>query len=127
MTRNGTDSGEWHTWRDPAAGHQQRDPAAGHQPRDPAAGHQQRDPAAGHQQLVNERFHDRALRWGEVYQCEDLFSVILQHRQARALSWIDALGLPAGSPVLEIGPGAGFMTVELARRGYSVQAADTTP
>jgi ubiquinone/menaquinone biosynthesis C-methylase UbiE len=82
---------------------------------------------AGHQQPVNERFHDRARRWEEVYQREDLFSVIHRHRQARALSWIDALGLPAGSPVLEIGPGAGFMTVELARRGFTVQAADSTP
>jgi ubiquinone/menaquinone biosynthesis C-methylase UbiE len=80
-----------------------------------------------HQRLVNERFHDRAQRWEEVYQREDLFSVIHQHRQARALSWIDGLGLPTGSQVLEIGPGAGFMTVELARRGFVVQAADSTP
>ena len=86
-----------------------------------------RPAGADHQQLVNERFHDRARRWEEVYQRGDLFSVIHQHRQARALSWIDALGLPAGSPVLEIGPGAGFMTVELARRGFTVQAADSTP
>ena len=70
------------------------------------------------QRLVNERFHDRARRWEEVYQREDLFSVIHQHRQARSLNWIDGLRLPAGSPVLEVGPGAGFMTVELARRGF---------
>jgi ubiquinone/menaquinone biosynthesis C-methylase UbiE len=76
---------------------------------------------------VNERFHDRVWRWEEVYHREDLFSVIHQHRLERALSWIDALRLPAGSPVLEIGPGAGFMTVELARRGFTVQAADSTP
>jgi ubiquinone/menaquinone biosynthesis C-methylase UbiE len=68
-----------------------------------------------------------AQRREEVFQREDLFSVIHQHRQARALGWIDALGLPAGSRVLEIGPGAGFMTVELARRGYTVQAAERTP
>jgi ubiquinone/menaquinone biosynthesis C-methylase UbiE len=79
------------------------------------------------QRLVNERFHDRARRWEEVYQREDLFSVIHQHRQARSLNWIDGLRLPAGSPVLEVGPGAGFMTVELARRGFVVQAADSTP
>lgn len=29
--------------------------------------------------------------------------------------------------MLEIGPGAGFMTMELARRGFTVQAADSTP
>jgi hypothetical protein len=58
-----------------------------------------------HRRLVNERFHDRALRREEVYQRQDLFSVIHQQRQARALSWIDGLGLPAGTRVLEIGPG----------------------
>jgi hypothetical protein len=31
-----------------------------------------RAPGAGHQQLGNERFHDRARRWEEVYQREDL-------------------------------------------------------
>jgi ubiquinone/menaquinone biosynthesis C-methylase UbiE len=83
--------------------------------------------AADHQRLVSQRFHDRAQRREEVDQCEDLFSVIHQHRQARALGWIDGLGLPAGSQVLEVGSGAGFMTVELARRGFIVQAADGTP
>ena len=39
-----------------------------------------------HQRLVNERFDDRAQRWEQVYQREDLFSVIHQHRQARALN-----------------------------------------
>jgi ubiquinone/menaquinone biosynthesis C-methylase UbiE len=84
-------------------------------------------PDADHQRLVNERFHDRAQRWEQVYQREDLFSVIHQHRHARALNWIDGLALPSGSRVLEVGPGAGFMTVELARRGFIVKAADSTP
>jgi ubiquinone/menaquinone biosynthesis C-methylase UbiE len=90
-------------------------------------GEGQFSPDADHQRRVNERFHDRARRWEEVYQREDLFSVIHQHRQARALDWIDGLALPAGSQVLEVGPGAGFMTVELARRGFVVKAADSTP
>src|SRR5260370_28146113 len=82
---------------------------------------------ADHQRLVNERFRDRAQRGEEVYQREDLFSLIHQHRQARALDWIDGLRLPAGSQVLEVGPGGGFMRVELAGRGFNVQAADSTP
>jgi SAM-dependent methyltransferase len=90
-------------------------------------GEGQFSPDADHQRLVNERFHDRAQCWEQVYQREDLFSVIHQHRQARALDWIDGLALPAGSQVLEVGPGAGFMTVELARRGFVVKAADSTP
>jgi ubiquinone/menaquinone biosynthesis C-methylase UbiE len=90
-------------------------------------GEGQFSPDADHQRLVNERFRDRAQRWEQVYQREDLFSVIHQHRQARALDWIDGLALPTGSQVLEVGPGAGFMTVELARRGFLVKAADSTP
>lgn len=43
------------------------------------------------------------------------------------LDWVDGLGLPAGSRALEIGPGAGVMTVALAQRGFAVHAADTTP
>jgi SAM-dependent methyltransferase len=43
------------------------------------------------------------------------------------LDWIDGLGLPAGSRALEIGPGAGAMTVALAQRGFAVHGADTTP
>jgi SAM-dependent methyltransferase len=84
-------------------------------------------PYADHQLRVNDRFHERAHRSEQVYQRGDLFSVIHQHRQARALDWIDGLALPAGSQVLEVGPGAGFMTVELARRGFVVKAADSTP
>lgn len=82
---------------------------------------------AGHQRLISQRFHDRTRRWEEVYQRDDLFSVIHQDRQARALDWIDGLGLPPRSPVLEVGPGAGFMTVALAQREFAVHAADTTP
>src|SRR5260221_13186229 len=53
---------------------------------------------ADHQRLVNERFRDRAQRWEEVYQREDLFSLIHQHRQPRPPDWIAGLRLPHGSP-----------------------------
>ena len=84
--------------------------------------------AAAHQQrLVNERFQSHARDWDELYHRNDLFSVIIRQRHERALGWIDQLGLPAGSPVLEIGPGAGLMTAALARRGFRVTAADSAP
>jgi ubiquinone/menaquinone biosynthesis C-methylase UbiE len=81
--------------------------------------------AADQQRLVNERFRLRARNWEELYEREDLFSVIHRLRHARALEWIDGLELPAGSAVLEVGPGAGLMTVALAQRGFQVTAADT--
>jgi ubiquinone/menaquinone biosynthesis C-methylase UbiE len=79
------------------------------------------------QQLVNERFDSHAQDWDELYQKENLFSVIIRHRHDRALGWIDDLELPAGSRVLEIGPGAGLMTAALARRGFRVAGADSAP
>ena len=85
------------------------------------------DAGAGQQRPASERVRERARRWEEIYPHEGLVGVIQQDRQARALHWVDGLGLPPGSRVLEIGPGAGFMTVALAKREFMVHAADTTP
>jgi SAM-dependent methyltransferase len=41
------------------------------------------------------------------------------------LEWIGDLALAPGSRVLEIGCGAGFMAIELARRGFRVHAVDS--
>jgi ubiquinone/menaquinone biosynthesis C-methylase UbiE len=76
---------------------------------------------------AGERVRQRDTRWEEAYPRDGLFSVIHQDRQARALHWIDGLGLSPGSRVLEVGPGAGLLTVALARREFIVHAADTTP
>jgi hypothetical protein len=57
--------------------------------------------AATQRQLVNERFDSHAQDWDELYQKDDLLSVIIRHRHVRALGWIDDLELPAGSRVLE--------------------------
>jgi ubiquinone/menaquinone biosynthesis C-methylase UbiE len=73
------------------------------------------------------RSPERARRWEDVFQRDGLSGVIQESRRARVLDWIDGLGLPAGSRALEIGPGAGVMTVALAQRGFAVHAADTTP
>ncbi|HTW03166.1 MAG TPA: methyltransferase domain-containing protein [Streptosporangiaceae bacterium] len=77
--------------------------------------------------LQRGRLHERARRWEDAFGRDDLFGVIQESRRARVLNWIDGLGLPAGSHALEIGPGAGVMTVALAERGFTVHAADTTP
>jgi Methyltransferase domain len=42
------------------------------------------------------------------------------------LSWIDALSLPPGARVLEVGCGPGHTAVELARRGFTVECTDSS-
>src|SRR5258708_4433733 len=84
------------------------------------------DPEAGNEEgVVNEGLGADAEEWDELYQKDDLFSVIIRRRHDLALGWIDDLELPAGSRVLEIGPGAGLMTAALARRGFRVTGADS--
>lgn len=83
--------------------------------------------ASDQQGLVTERFHTRARNWNDLYERDDLFSVIHQDRQARALGWVDLVGLPMGARALEVGPGAGLMTVALAQRGLRVAAVETAP
>jgi ubiquinone/menaquinone biosynthesis C-methylase UbiE len=86
------------------------------------------DPGAGSQQpLVTERFHTRARIWEDLYERDDLISVIVRNRHNRALAWIDGLRLQPGSRALEIGPGAGMMTTALAQRRFLVTGVDTAP
>jgi ubiquinone/menaquinone biosynthesis C-methylase UbiE len=79
------------------------------------------------QRQVTQRFAVHARAWQDFYQASDLSSRIYQRRHARTLGLIDQLDLPAGSAALEVGPGAGYTTVALARRGLKVTAIDATP
>lgn len=65
--------------------------------------------------------------WGDVYGHVDAFGATIQRRHARALAWIAGLRLPASSSVLEVGCGAGFLSVALAHRGLAVTAVDAAP
>ena len=76
------------------------------------------------QQLVDKLFDSQANYWKDTYNQKDIFGLIYQRRLATALEYIDSLSLPIGSKVLEIGSGAGLLTVALARRGFLVEAID---
>lgn len=76
---------------------------------------------------VRAHFRDTAGYWHDLYQRKDPVGVVFQDRQRAALAMVDDLGLPQGSPVLEVGCGAGFLTVDLARRGLQVMAVDAAP
>jgi SAM-dependent methyltransferase len=80
------------------------------------------------QQEVNRLFTETSTYWGDVYCPDDhsFAATVHRARQAAAVSWIDALVLPAGARILEVGCGAGFLTAALAQRGLRVDAVDAS-
>jgi 2-polyprenyl-3-methyl-5-hydroxy-6-metoxy-1,4-benzoquinol methylase len=83
----------------------------------------ERDPQA----VVDTFFDQDAANWEAIYERHDVFSVIHQYRRQIALDWVRELKLSPATRVLEIGCGAGLVSVELARRGFDVAAVDSTP
>ena len=82
---------------------------------------------ADHQAPVTAYFEDDAPFWRTVYEAEGVFSDIHRERAKRASGVVDGLLLGPGARVLEVGCGAGLNAVELARRGFLVEATDSTP
>jgi ubiquinone/menaquinone biosynthesis C-methylase UbiE len=76
------------------------------------------------QKLVDEYFDAQSALWRNIYQERNIRGLIIRQRQAVALKYVDELSLPKTSPVLEIGCGAGFLALALARRGFTVEAVD---
>ncbi len=72
-------------------------------------------------------FEAGAAYWDELYDASNFESMAYyRSRLERTLAWIDALALPAGSRVLEIGFGAGRTAVALAERGLRVSGLETS-
>jgi ubiquinone/menaquinone biosynthesis C-methylase UbiE len=84
-------------------------------------------PDAEIQDLVDAHFGAASPFWSDIYDREDVYAIIHRRRRATALAWMEELQLPAGSRILEVGCGAGLTAVELARRGFEVDATDTVP
>jgi ubiquinone/menaquinone biosynthesis C-methylase UbiE len=82
---------------------------------------------AGFQKNVNTHFDSTVSYWDQVYREDDLQGRIYRNRQTAVLTYIDAAALRPGARVLEIGCGAGHLTMQLAERGLHVEAIDASP
>ena len=78
-----------------------------------------------YQESVNAYFQSRASYWRDIYRAQGVEATIYRERMATVLQLADDLQLPPGTGILEVGCGAGFATVELARRGFRVRALDS--
>ena len=65
-------------------------------------------------------------RSGRPYAGHDVLAMIHGYRRDLALRWVDRLRLPVRSSTLEVGCGAGLLSVALASRGHDVDATDTS-
>ncbi len=74
--------------------------------------------------LTRNYFKKEAPFWRDVYASSTPEGAIYSERQQKALQFVDALDLPPGARVLEVGCGAGFNSCELARRGFRVYTTD---
>ncbi len=79
----------------------------------------------GEQIEVNAYFQTQSAFWKNIYVDDGVYAEIHRNRQAVALAWIDSLALSEGSQILEVGCGAGFMSISLARRGFRVCSIDS--
>ena len=78
------------------------------------------------QREIDACFGEAATYWRDVYVEEGLQGLVYRQRMQTVLGWIDALSLPPGTTVLEVGCGAGHTAVELARRGFDVECTDSS-
>jgi ubiquinone/menaquinone biosynthesis C-methylase UbiE len=80
------------------------------------------------QAAITQRFAGVAEDWRRLYDDGDrLQPLAYQERLAAALRWIDALPVPSDGRALDVGCGAGVLSMALARRGYCVHAVDAAP
>jgi len=67
-----------------------------------------------------------AAYWRDIYAQPSVQGLVYRERFERVLGWCDRLLAHRPGQILEIGPGAGRLTVELARRDHHVHSIDSS-
>ncbi len=76
---------------------------------------------------LKQHFRQAAPFWKSVYEEKNVYALVHQRRRETVLSIIDDLQIKPGTDVLDIGCGAGTISVPLASRNLNVKAVDAVP
>jgi ubiquinone/menaquinone biosynthesis C-methylase UbiE len=83
-------------------------------------------PCDSPQQSVNDYFESSRADWERIYFENRLLPTIYQDRHNTTLRWVLELGLRSDARILEIGCGAGLLSIGLASTGHTIDAMDST-
>jgi len=83
-------------------------------------------PCDSAQQSVNNYFERSRAEWQRIYFEKRLLPTIYQDRHNTTLRWVSELGLRSDARILEIGCGAGLLSIALASKGHTIHAMDST-
>jgi 2-polyprenyl-3-methyl-5-hydroxy-6-metoxy-1,4-benzoquinol methylase len=78
-----------------------------------------------HQTGVDRHFDQSSELWRTLYAEPTVWGASFRERQSRAVEWA-VRAAPEGGRALDVGCGAGGLAVELARRGFAVEAIDSS-
>ncbi len=77
--------------------------------------------------IVELHFQQAASFWQTIYESSDVYGLIHRQRRDLVLSFAGQLKLPRHAKALDIGCGAGSISIGLAAQGFSVHAIDPVP
>ena len=79
------------------------------------------------QKLVDDFFNNTSVFWKNYTHLTNVYGEVYRERQSAAMNYITHLPISKNAKILEIGCGAGQLTINLAEKGFFVEAIDNAP